>query len=44
VAAGDHTCEALAKLAVGHAVTTEDDNPCTDSPHGCGGKSQYYVT
>jgi hypothetical protein len=46
VAAGDHswTGEALAKLAIGHAVTTEDNNPGTDSPHGCGSNSQYYVT
>ena len=46
VAAGDHiwTGEALAKLAVGHAVTTEDNNPGTDSPEGCGSNSQYYVT
>jgi hypothetical protein len=45
VAAGDHawTGAALAAAAMGKTVTTEDNNPGTDSPTGCGSNSQYYV-
>jgi hypothetical protein len=46
VAAGDHTWTGatLAQLAIGHTLSTEDNNPGTDSPTGCGSNSQYYVT
>jgi hypothetical protein len=46
VAAGDHTWTgaALAAAALGKTVATEDNNPGTNSPDGCGSNSQYYVT
>jgi hypothetical protein len=39
------TAAALAKgTANGAAITGTDDNKGTDSPHGCGANSRYYVT
>ncbi|MDQ2778577.1 MAG: hypothetical protein M3Y32_03360 [Pseudomonadota bacterium] len=47
VAAGDHTFTGaqLAHLTSGgKAMTVTDENKGTDSPHGCGGNSHYFVT
>jgi hypothetical protein len=46
VAAGDHafTGAQLNQLVGAKTVSTEDNNPGTDSPTGCGRNSHYYVT
>ena len=47
VAAGDHvfTAAQLAqKTAGGHVLSLTDDNKGSDSPHGCGSNSRYFVT
>ena len=47
VAAGVHVFNAgdlAAKTAGGHVHTETDHNPGTDSPHGCGSNSNYFVT
>jgi hypothetical protein len=47
VAAGVHVfsgADLAARTAGGKALTQTDHNPGTDSPHGCGGNSNYYVT
>ena len=47
VAAAVHVFNAgdlAAKTTGGHVHTETDHNPGTDSPHGCGSNSDYYVT
>jgi hypothetical protein len=47
VAAGVHVftgAELTSMTTGGKAVTQTDHNPGTDSPHGCGGNSNYFVT
>jgi hypothetical protein len=47
VAAGVHVftgAELAAQTAGGKVVTQTDHNPGTDSPHGCGRNSNYFVT
>jgi len=47
VAAGDHVFSGLQlanDTAGGHTMWSQDNNPGTDSPVGCGSNSQYYVT
>ncbi len=47
VAAGVHVftgAELASKTASGKVLTQTDHNPGTDSPHGCGRNSNYYVT
>jgi hypothetical protein len=47
VAAGDHVftgAQLAAHTAGGKVYTVTDDNKGSDSPHGCGSNSRYYVT
>jgi hypothetical protein len=47
VAAGDHVytgAQLAEKTSGGKVLTVTDDNKGTDSAHGCGGNSHYFVT
>ncbi len=47
VAAGVHVftgAELAAQTASGKIISATDHNPGTDSPHGCGSNSNYFVT